>query len=149
MKYLAMSRWLLLAALLAPLQTPAQSAKTPVEVWKTPTCGCCQAWVSYLEDRGFEVKVNDLADVTPIKQLLGLTDPRLHSCHTAKVGDYVVEGHVPADDILRMLKEKPAIVGLTAPGMPMMSPGMNSIEPKGYDVISFDKEQRTDVFSRY
>lgn len=133
----------------ASVSADTGSGSVKVEVWKTPSCGCCKAWVSYLEDRGFEVKAHDVTDVTPIKNKLGLTDPRLHSCHTAKIGDYVIEGHVPADDIHRLLKEQPAIVGLTAPGMPMMSPGMNSIEPKGYDVIAVDKDQTPRIFSRY
>jgi len=132
--------------------SPAISANaTPLkmEVWKTPTCGCCQAWVTYLEDNGFEVVAHDLPDVTPIKVSLGLTDAKLHSCHTGKIGGYVVEGHVPVSDIKRMLTEKPEIVGLTAPGMPMYSPGMASIVPRDYDVLEVAPSQKTKVFSSY
>jgi len=148
------SRRLIVVAVAALILTQTQllSADTEVikmQVWKTPTCGCCKAWVTYLEERGFEVETFDLPEVTSIKRALGLTDPNLHSCHTAKVGGYIVEGHVPERDIRRMLKEQPEIAGLTAPGMPMMSPGMNSIEPKGYDVIAFDRDQKTKVYSRY
>jgi len=127
----------------------AQADNIPLTVWKSPYCGCCQGWVDYMEQNGFEVTVHETENMDPIKQKLGITDPSLYSCHTAKVGDYLVEGHVPAADIRRLLKEKPDILGLTAPGMPMMSPGMNSIEPKGYDVLQFDQGQDTAIFSQY
>ena len=84
-----------------------------------------------------------------IKENLGVNDSHLKSCHTAVVEGYVVEGHVPVADIERLLKEKPPIAGLTAPGMPMYSPGMASIEPKNYDVLSFDHEGNVEVYSRY
>ena len=116
---------------------------------KTPTCGCCQAWVDYLEDNGFRVTAHDVDDVTPIKQELGLTNPALYSCHTALIDGYIVEGHVPASDIKRLLAERPEIVGITAPGMPQMSPGMHSLEPKGYDVLQFNSHQQLSIFSRY
>ena len=78
-----------------------------------------------------------------------MTDPALYSCHTAKVGGYIIEGHVPASDIRRLLDDRPTLVGLAAPGMPQMSPGMFSIEPKGYDVLQFSTKQETSVFSSY
>ena len=84
-----------------------------------------------------------------VKAKNGLTDPRLRSCHTAVIDGYVVEGHVPVNDILRLLKERPPIVGITAPGMPQLSPGMHSLIPKDYDVLSFDKEGNISLFSRY
>ncbi len=120
-----------------------------VTVYKSPTCGCCQGWVDYLETQGFEVTSHDVDDVDSIKAQHGLTDPHLKSCHTAIVDGYVVEGHVPANDIWRLLAERPDVVGLTAPGMPQMSPGMFSIEPKDYDVLSFDAQGSTRVYSRY
>ena len=120
-----------------------------ITVYKTPTCGCCSAWVDYLKQNGFRVRSYDLNDLTAVKAKHGLTDPRLASCHTAIVDGYVVEGHVPADDIWRLLNKKPDIIGITAPGMPQLSPGMNSIEPKGYDVLSFDKNGHVELFSRY
>ena len=120
-----------------------------ITVYKSPTCGCCQGWVEYLEDNGFKVETINTHDVYKIKQQNGLTDPRLASCHTALVEGYVVEGHVPADDIWKLLSERPPVIGITAPGMPQMSPGMNSIEPKGYDVLTFDSDGRVTVFSRY
>jgi len=125
------------------------ASEVPITVWKTPTCGCCQAWVDYLEDNGFRVTAYDVDDVTPIKQELGLTNPALYSCHTALIDGYIVEGHVPASDIRRLLTERPEITGITAPGMPQMSPGMDSIEPKGYDVLQFNSYQQLSIFSRY
>lgn len=118
-------------------------------VHKSPTCGCCQKWVDYLEEEGFTVDVKNSDNVNPIKQSLGMTDPKLYSCHTAVIGDYIVEGHVPASDIKRLLTEKPNIAGLTAPGMPMMSPGMNSRTPKDYAVLSITTAGSTQVYSQY
>ena len=92
---------------------------------------------------------HDVGDVTPFKRHLGLTNPELYSCHTALSDGYVIEGHVPASDIRRLIAERPDILGLTAPGMPKMSPGMHSVEPKGYDVLQLDKLQQLSVFSRY
>ena len=131
-------------------EQPLAAAERPaVEVWKTPTCGCCQGWVDYLEDEGFEVVAHDVDDVDPIRTELGLTDARLKSCHTATVGGYVVEGHVPVSDIERLLAERPDVVGISAPGMPMMSPGMGSTEPKDYDVVSFAEDGDVAVFSSH
>jgi len=120
-----------------------------ISVYKSPTCGCCQGWVDYLKTKGFRVETHNVEDLDRIKAEHGLTDPNLKSCHTAIVDGYVVEGHVPADDIWRLLSERPEVVGITAPGMPMMSPGMNSLEPQGYDVLTFDSEGATTVYSRY
>ncbi len=132
------------------VELAAEAATRPaVEVWKTPTCGCCQGWVDYLEDEGFDVTAHDVDDVDPIRTELGLVDARLKSCHTAKIDGYVVEGHVPVSDIERLLAERPDVVGISAPGMPMMSPGMGSTEPQDYDVISFAEDGKTAVFSSH
>ena len=125
------------------------ASELSITVWKTASCGCCQAWVDYLADNGFTVTAHNVKDVTPIKQELGLTNPALYSCHTALIDRYIVEGHVPASDIKRLLAERPEIIGITAPGMPQMSPGMHSIEPKGYDVLQFNSHQQLSIFSRY
>lgn len=125
------------------------ASELSITVWKTPTCGCCLAWVDYLGNNGFTVTAYDVEDVVPIKQELGLTNPALYSCHTALIDGYIVEGHVPVSDIRRLLAERPEIIGITAPGMPQMSPGMHSIEPKGYDVLQFNSHQQLRVFSRY
>jgi hypothetical protein len=121
-----------------------------VVVYKTETCGCCSKWVTHMENAGFKVIAHDVNDLNSIKQQAGLT-PGLASCHTALIDGYVVEGHVPASDIKRMLVQRPEILGLTAPGMPQASPGMQpeGIAPKGYDVLTFDKEGNTAVFNRY
>ena len=131
------------------VMNPTYSAEPTITVWKSASCGCCQRWVDYLQDDGFEVIAHNVADVVSIKQKLGITNPALYSCHTAKVGGYIIEGHVPASDIRRLLDDRPTLVGLAAPGMPQMSPGMLSIEPKGYDVLQFSTKQETSVFSSY
>ena len=127
----------------------AFSVEPTITVWMSASCGCCQRWVDYLQDDGFEVTAHNVDDVVSIKQKLGITNSELYSCHTAKVGGYIIEGHVPASDIRRLLNERPRLMGLTAPGMPQMSPGMFSIEPKGYDVLQFNAKQETSVFSSY
>ena len=103
-----------------PLMAQTQTA---VEVWKDPNCGCCQDWVAHLQANGFSVKVNDTGN-NAARTRLGIP-AALGSCHTAQVGGYAIEGHVPAADIRRLLKEKPKAVGLAVPGMPVGSPGMD------------------------
>lgn len=109
-----------------------------IEVWKSPTCGCCHLWVQHLQKNGFEVKTYDLPNTAVKRRALGLPD-HLGSCHTAVVAGYVIEGHVPAADIRRLLSEKPKALGLTVPGMPIGSPGMDGPEYQGrrdaYDVL--------------
>jgi hypothetical protein len=121
-----------------------------ITVYKSPSCGCCKSWVSYLEEEGFQVAAIDHDDVDSIKVKHGLADPQLKSCHTALVDGYLIEGHVPANDIEKLLSEKPTdIKGLSAPGMPMMSPGMSSREPKDYAVLSFTHSGEIEVYSQY
>jgi hypothetical protein len=111
------------------------SQAADVVVYKSPTCGCCNAWIRHLEAHGFKVEVHDQLDMNPIKAELGV--PMVYrSCHTAKVGNYVVEGHVPADLITRMLEDRPPIKGLAVPGMPMGSPGMEGPSKDAYQVLS-------------
>ena len=121
-----------------------------VRVYKSPTCGCCADWVDHLREAGFRVEVSDREDVTRAKVELGVP-PSLGSCHTAVVDGYVVEGHVPAEDIRRLLAERPDVVGLAVPGMPAGSPGMEL--PGGrtdpYDVVAFDPAGATSVFSSH
>ena len=140
---------IVLVMVFAFVMNPAFSAEPTITVWKSASCGCCQRWVDYLQDDGFEVTAHNVDDVVSIKQKLGITNPALYSCHTAKVSGYIIEGHVPASDIRRLLDERPKLMGLAAPGMPQMSPGMLSIEPKGYDVLQFNTKQETSVFSSY
>jgi len=117
-----------------------------VTVTKTPTCGCCGGWVAHLREAGFPVRVVDVADVKPTKARLGVAED-LSSCHTAEVAFYVVEGHVPAHAIKRLLAEKPSATGLAVPGMPAASPGMGG-EPEEYDVILFSPAGRQ-IYGRY
>ena len=129
----------------------AAPAATKVVVYKTPTCGCCSLWVEHMRKNGFQVEAHDVsaAQVRAVSESAGLAEG-LTSCHTAKVGNYIVEGHVPAADIQRMLKEKPAIAGITAAGMPMGSPGMEQggrSEP--YNVVAFTKAGKTSVFAKH
>ena len=140
---------IVLVMVFAFVMNPAFSAEPTITVWKSASCGCCQRWVDYLQDEGFEVTAHNVDDVVSIKRKLGMTDPALYSCHTAKVGGYLIEGHVPASDIRRLLDDRPTLVGLAAPGMPQMSPGMFSIEPKGYDVLEFNAKQEASLFSSY
>jgi len=118
-----------------------------IVVYKSPTCGCCTKWVDHLEDNGFSVKVHNRSNMGPIKAELGV--PRhLQSCHTAKVSGYVVEGHVPADEITRLLTERPQVRGLAVPGMPMGSPGMEGLRKDAYDVLAIQDNGRTTVYAR-
>ncbi len=131
--------------------TENSATATEVIVYKAAGCACCDEWVTHLQNDGFKVKTEMHNDMDRIKAAHGISD-KLASCHTALIGSYVIEGHVPAADIKRLLKEMPAdIAGLTAPGMPMHSPGMQpeGIAPKGYNVIAFKKDGSTEVFSRY
>ena len=122
----------------------------PITVYKTPTCGCCQGWVDYLKTRGFRVETHDLDNLDGIKTQHGLTDPALKSCHTAIVDGYVVEGHVPAADIRRLLAEKPKAIGLAVPGMPIGSPGMEQGSRRDpYDVLLVLRDGRTRVFQAH
>jgi hypothetical protein len=132
----------------AVAQTKAAVAKPHLTVYKTPTCGCCAKWVEQMQASGFTATVTNMDDVSPIKIKHGLS-PRLWSCHTTLVGGYVIEGHVPAADIKRLLKERPAIVGLAAPGMPAGSPGMDVPNSPAYDVVSFDKAGKTKVYATH
>jgi len=127
----------------------AANALPRVEVFKNPSCGCCGAWVDHLKAGGFDVKVTLMDDTAVTRKKLGLPD-RFGSCHTAVVAGYVVEGHVPAKDIKKLLAMKPVAVGLAVPGMPVGSPGMEMGARKDtYQVLLVDKQGRDRVFSSY
>jgi hypothetical protein len=119
-----------------------------IMVYKSPTCGCCKKWVKHLEDQGFNVTSKNMQNMNPIKKTIGV-QRQYQSCHTAKIGKYFIEGHVPAKDIKRLLKEQPDIKGLSAPGMPMGSPGMEGPRKDRYDVIAIDENDRATVYSSY
>ena len=120
----------------------------PVKVYKTPTCGCCGKWVRHLEKAGFTVETTNMSNVDPVKQANGVPFA-LASCHTAIVDGYVVEGHVPVEDILRLLKERPAVKGIAVPGMPLGSPGMESSRPEPYKVLAFEDNGKITEFARH
>lgn len=135
-------------SLAIPLAHAADPALPEVVIHKDPDCGCCGKWAEHLQASGFRVKTVAEADMQRVKQKFGVPE-RLGSCHTAKVGGYLIEGHVPASEIKRLLQEKPAVKGLAVPGMPAGSPGMESPHPQSYDVLSFDEKGRTGVFARH
>ncbi|MFK5914498.1 MAG: DUF411 domain-containing protein [Woeseiaceae bacterium] len=117
-------------------------------VYKSPTCGCCKKWVKHLEREGFNVKTKNYKNMKPIKKTFGVQQ-KFQSCHTAKVGKYFIEGHVSASDIKRLLKEKPDIKGLAAPGMPMGSPGMEGRRKDKYNVLAIDKNNNATIYSKH
>lgn len=125
----------------------ALGAPVSIKVYKDANCGCCAKWADHLTANGFKVETMDMPDLSLIKQKYGVKD-ELQSCHTAIVNGYVVEGHVPADVIRKMLKDKPAIVGLAVPGMPMGSPGMEGPTRERYDVLTFDRAGRTSIYAK-
>lgn len=131
----------------APTTVAATGAPTLV-VYKTPTCGCCKGWVKAMETAGFKVEVHDLDDLAQIKHAAGVPD-ELQACHTARIGGYVVEGHVPPEDIRRLLAERPDIAGIATPGMPMGSPGMEAAYKDRYDVVTFGGSGRSTVFASH
>lgn len=126
----------------------AQQPPTKVTVYKSSTCGCCSKWVEHMKAAGFAVTAMDVPDIDVPKKTYGVPEAA-QSCHTAVVGGYVVEGHVPADLVQKMLTEKPAIAGIATPGMPVGSPGMEVPGFKDpYNVIAFDKAGKTSVYAR-
>ncbi len=133
----------------ADAHPPADGKLPLVVVYKSPTCGCCESWVGHMQRAGFPVEVRDLQDLGPIKAEAGVP-AGLGSCHTARIGYYFVEGHVPPDDVKRLLAERPDARGLAVPGMPQGSPGMEqgrASEP--YDVLLVAKDGSTAVFARH
>lgn len=141
-------RSLLLALLAGAGSAWAQAALPDVEVFKSPYCGCCEEWIKHLRQNGFSVTSRNVNDVPAARQQLGMPN-ELGSCHTAKVGGYLVEGHVPAADIRRLLKEKPKAIGLAVPGMPVGSPGMETGKPMAYDTLLVHTDRSTRVFAHH
>lgn len=145
----------LLAASVALIALGAASAagvsgppSPTITVYKSPTCGCCNKWVDHMRAAGFKVVTEDMDDLTETKATLGVK-PNLASCHTAVVDGYVIEGHVPADLVQRLLEERPKVAGLAVPGMPMGSPGMEmGGEKDPYQVLTFDKQGKTAVYAK-
>jgi hypothetical protein len=133
----------------APSSPIGVTAKGPIiTVYKDPSCGCCKSWIEHLVKHGYRVDAKDTPQMTEVKRTLGVPEA-LTACHTAIVNGYLIEGHVPAADIARLLKEKPRVAGLAVPGMPMGSPGMEGPRSQHYQVLSFDKTGKTKVFASY
>lgn len=142
---------LTLLPLLAAMGLRAHAALPAVEIWKSPDCGCCKDWVKHLQANGFAVRVHDVGN-TDARAALRMPIA-FGSCHTAKVGGYAIEGHVPAREIRRLLKERPDAIGLAVPAMPLGSPGMDGPEYGGrktpYDVLLIARDGSSRVFQTY
>ena len=134
---------------LALLACAQAAAAQVISVVKSPYCGCCSHWIEYLRAEGFEVRVTDAEDVTPTARSLGVPDA-LRSCHTASIGGYAIEGHVPAADIRRLLAERPEAAGIAVPGMPLGSPGMDqSGVRQPYTTTLFTRDGQQRVFAQH
>jgi hypothetical protein len=127
----------------------AQSARPQMTVYKSPTCGCCSKWVEHMQANGFDVKAVNVDDIDKVKRERGVPADAA-SCHTGLVNGYVVEGHVPADAVLKMLKDKPAFAGIAVAGMPMGSPGMEvpGGQKDAFNIVSFDKSGKTALYQK-
>ncbi len=146
-----MTKTPLLAAALLALGAQLAHAAQPlpaVDVYKSPYCGCCGQWVEHMQAAGFTVRSHNVDDVPAARKQLGMPDS-LGSCHTARIGNYVIEGHVPAADVQRLLKEKPKAVGLAVPGMPQGAPGMETARPQPDDTLLASNDGQTRVFARH
>ncbi|MGK0298242.1 MAG: hypothetical protein ACI9XC_001860 [Gammaproteobacteria bacterium] len=135
--------------LFCTLAWSAENITRDIIVYKSPLCGCCSGWVAHLRDNNFSVTEVNVDDVTPYKEKYSVP-ARIGSCHTAVIDGYVIEGHVPAADILTLLKDRPDILGLTVPGMPLGSPGMevgDKFQP--YDVLIMNKDGSDAVYNSY
>ena len=126
--------------------SPADSSL--ITVYKTPTCGCCALWVDHMRANGFRVAVTDVAQIGPVKQTHGVPAD-VATCHTGKIGGYFVEGHVPAEDVRRLMRERPDIIGIAVPGMPQGSPGMESGTVERYDVIAIGRDGSRKVWATH
>jgi hypothetical protein len=142
---------MLLMVSMCAAASSALRAQQPVniDVYKDPTCGCCVNWVAHLRKNGFAVHSADVSDIDAVKAKYNVP-AALRSCHTAVVGGYVIEGHVPATDVKHLLTTRPTdVVGLAVPGMPVGSPGMEGSNPQAYQVLAFDKGGRSRIFATY
>jgi hypothetical protein len=136
-------------AVIAPRAALAARAAAPIAmtVYKSPACGCCKEWITHVEANGFACRIVDMDDVTPMKRTAGVPK-KLESCHTALVGAYVIEGHVPADLIKGLLARKPKVLGLSVPDMPLGAPGMETSGPaQPYKVMAFMKDGSSRLYA--
>lgn len=144
-----LTRRALCASLLLTPALPAAAAGPEMLVFKTSTCGCCGKWAEHMKAAGFDVNVTNVPETGTYRKKYGVPE-RLASCHTAYVGGYAVEGHVPAENVQRLLKEKPKVKGISVPGMPVGSPGMEAgTERQAYSVVSFTADGKFAEFNKY
>lgn len=143
-----MKRWLSRAVLLAATFSPVVMAANAIDVYRDPSCGCCGAWISYLRTQGYTVTVHEDQPMAAVKTRLGVPADAA-SCHTALIDGYVIEGHVPVEDIRRLLAEHPNARGLAAPGMPMGSPGMEMGSAERYDVVLIGRDGSSRIFATH
>ena len=146
-----MKRFVIMLSMLGLLGMAAHTrAEEPPQmtVWKSPWCECCGSWVEHMRAAGFKIQVREVEDLDLVKQMAAVPD-NLQSCHTARVGGYTVEGHVPAEDVMRLLEERPDAIGLVVPGMPSGSPGMENGEHDPYHVLMLMHDGKTGVFSSH
>jgi len=139
----------IMLALGANVWMAAQTTRPQMTVYKSDSCGCCSKWVEHMQANGFDVKAIDVDDIDKVKRERGVPADAA-SCHTAVVNGYVIEGHVPADAVLKVLKEKPAIAGIAVPGMPMGSPGMEvpGGQKDAFNIVAFDKAGKTSIYQK-
>ncbi len=131
-----------------PVHAATGPAHPVITVYKDPGCGCCKSWIEHLIKHGFRVNAKDTPDMQDVKTSLGIPK-KLGACHTAMINGYLIEGHVPAADIQKLLRTKPKIAGLAVAGMPTGSPGMEGGTPQHYQVLAFDRLGNTRIFARY
>ena len=136
------------AALTVSLSIAHAFAAEEITVFKSASCGCCAKWVEHLRKDGYEVRVTNIEAMNAVKARFNVP-AEMRSCHTAVIGGYVIEGHVPASDIQRLLKEKPKVAGLAVAGMPLGSPGMEGARAERYSVMRFTKEGASAVFAKH
>lgn len=137
----------LIAAAFGGVAYPVLAAEPVIKVHKDPDCGCCSGWVQHLHDAGFTLEVDDASDLASVKRRLGVP-PELEACHTAEVDRYILEGHVPAPAVRRLLADRPRALGLAVPGMPIGSPGMEGEQRQPYSVVLFGPTGQT-TFMRF
>lgn len=144
----ALIRSSLFVGMLSLVSTGATAASNTVSVFKSASCGCCGKWVEHLRQNGFDVDVKNVSDVSAVRARLGMPD-KLASCHTAQVAGYVVEGHVPAQDIKKLIANKPKALGIAIPGMPPGSPGMESPKPLPFNTLLVQADGSHRVFATH
>lgn len=130
------------------LLAPSEVKAGEMVVYRSPTCGCCGKWAKHMQDHGYTVHIRNVDDLVAEKDKVGVPED-LQSCHTAIIDGYVIEGHVPAREVTRLLKERPKAAGISVPGMPIGSPGMEGGEPERYNVVLFDRAGKRKLFARY